>query len=262
VGLLAVTMSAQEPKPSFEVASVRPRSEARTSIFPENRPPRALTSGRFDATTTLRNLIYWAFQPAVPIEGSLPVLDYWFVIAAIAPGPVMLAHNGDVGPMNQMLQSLLIERFKLRVRWETRSFPVFALRRTTTERLGRNLTPIDVTCPASRQETVNAAPEGCMSRLGTDKGQTKGVVRNMSEFARILSTFAGRRVVDDTGLVGPFALSTVFNPQSEVRHGPPAEEHLPSLRDALQYDLGFRLEPDRRDFPVLIVEHAEQPTEN
>jgi uncharacterized protein (TIGR03435 family) len=85
----------------------------------------------------------------------------------------------------------------------------------------------------------------------------------MSDFARLLSIFTVRRVVDDTGLVGRFELSTTFNPQSEgQRRGPPAEEHLPSLRDALQHDLGFKLEPDRRDFQVLIIEHVEQPTEN
>jgi uncharacterized protein (TIGR03435 family) len=30
----------------------------------------------------------------------------------------------------------------------------------------------------------------------------------------------------------------------------------------LRHDLALKLEPDRRDFPVLIVEHVEQPTEN
>ena len=43
---------------------------------------------------------------------------------------------------------------------------------------------------------------------------------------------------------------------------PVPHENLPSLRDALRHDLGFKLEPDRRDIPVLIVEHMEQRTEN
>ena len=43
---------------------------------------------------------------------------------------------------------------------------------------------------------------------------------------------------------------------------PLLEEAFSSLRDALRDDLGFKLESERRDFPVLIVEHVEQPTEN
>jgi hypothetical protein len=43
-----------------------------------------------------------------------------FEVASVRPAP---PHTGPF-PMNQMLQSLLAERFKLRVRWETRSFQV------------------------------------------------------------------------------------------------------------------------------------------
>jgi uncharacterized protein (TIGR03435 family) len=253
-----------QDQPSFEVASVR-RAPGRDPFFVQMRPPRALASGRFDATATLRSLIQWAFRPEFPIEGSFRELDDEFVIAAKAPGPVLLAGNYEVGPMNQMLQSLLAERFKLQVRWETRTFPVYALRRTTTERLGPNLKRIDTTCPQGYPEVISAAPEGCMSRVSMGRAGVRGVVRNVSEFARMLSIFAGRRVVDDTGLVGPFELSTAFDFSSETGRSPfPSEntENLPSLRDALQRDLGFKLEADQRDFPVLIVEHVEQPTEN
>jgi uncharacterized protein (TIGR03435 family) len=261
--------SAQAPKaiaqdrPSFEVASVRP-APGRDPFLVQTRPPRALASGRFDATATLRSLIQWAFRPEVPIEGSFRELDDEFVIAAKAPGPVLLAGPHEVGPVNQMVQSLLVERFKLRVRWETRSFPVYALRRTTTETLGPNLKRIDTNCPPGYPETISAAPEGCVSWVSTGR-QVQGVVRNISDFARVLRIFTGRRVVDDTGLVGPFELSTAFDFSSETGRSPiPSAntENLPSLRDALRRDLGFKLEEDRRDFPVLIVEHVEQPTEN
>ena len=166
--------------------------------------------------------------------------------------------------MNLMLQSLLAERFKLRVRWETRSFPVYALRRTTTERLGPNLKRIDTTCPPGYPETISAAPAGCMSKVSMGRGQVRGVVRNITEFARLLSIVAGRRVVDDTGLVGAFELSTAFDFGSEGRNPFPNEntDQLPTLRDALRRDLEFKLEAERRDFPVLIVEHVEGPTEN
>ena len=84
----------------------------------------------------------------------------------------------------------------------------------------------------------------------------------MNDFARFLTAFAGRHVVDDTGLVGRFELSTAFDPRSESDSSPFPAEDLPSLRDALRTDLGLRLQSERRDFPVLIVEHVEQPTGN
>jgi uncharacterized protein (TIGR03435 family) len=139
---------------------------------------------------------------------------------------------------------------------------VFALRRTTTEQLGANLKRLDVTCPPGYPDNPLAAPEGCALLLIQGRGQVRGAVRNMADFAKFLSMFAGTKVVDDTGLLGPFALTTAFDPRSDTDFGPPPEEHLPSLRDALRYDLGLKLEPERRDLPVLIVEHVEQPTEN
>jgi uncharacterized protein (TIGR03435 family) len=256
---------AQETKPTFEVASVRPAPAQTGPFLPSSAPvpPRERSaSGLFDATATLRRLISWAYRPQFPIEGSFRELDDLFVIAAKAEGPVRRAGPFEVGPMNQMLQSLLEERFKLRVRWETRSFQVFALRRTTTEQLGANLKRLDVTCPPGYPDNPLAAPEGCALLLIQGRGQVRGAVRNMADFAKFLSMFAGTKVVDDTGLLGPFALTTAFDPRSDTDFGPPPEEHLPSLRNALRYDLGLKLEPERRDLPVLIVEHVEQPTEN
>jgi len=268
---LTIAGVAQQPAsaPAFEVASVRPIGPIDPGGW-GRRPPFARSSGQFDASDKLRSLIIWAFAvDGNLIEGNLPILDDGFLIAAKAPGPVLLAPHGEVGPMNLMMQSLLAERFKLQVRWETRSFPVYALRRTTTERLGRNLKRIDATCPDGYPETVNAAPDGCAVRLSLRKEQSKrtqiieGMVPRLSDFARFLSAWAGRRVVDDTALVGRFELTTAFQdsePRAYLR--PLPEEDFSSLRDALRDDLGFKLESARRDFPVLIVEHVEQPTEN
>jgi uncharacterized protein (TIGR03435 family) len=256
-----------QERPSFEVASVRPAPEhrGRPSFAASPRPPFARSSGRFDATATLRDLITWAFGLQFPMEGSFHELDDVFVIEAKAQAPVLLAQRGYVGPMNQMVQSLLEERFKLRVRWETRSFDVYALRRTTPDQLGRNLKRIDADCPPGYPETVNAAPAGCAVRLSMGSGRLSGVVPRIADLANFLSSMVGRRVVDDTGLSGRFELSTAFDPRSEPEASfYPAEDlsSLPSLRDALRHDLGFTLTLERRDFPVLVVEHVEQPTEN
>ena len=232
-------------------------------------PVAARSSGQFDAADNLRSLIIWAFgMDGNLIEGTFPILEDGFVIAAKAPGPVLLAPPGEVGPMNLMMQSLLAERFKLQVRWETRSFPVYVLRRTTTDRLGRNLKRMDATCPEGYPENLNAAPEGCFVKVVGGKTQIgrqeiKGVVPRIADFARLLSAFTGRRIVDETGLLGRFALTVTFQDSEPSGYRRPLpEEDFSSLRDALRDDLGFKLESERRDYPVLIVEHVEPPTEN
>ena len=273
-GLVILTLSLTAPRaltqdrPSFEVASVRPIGPIDPGGW-GRRGPLARSSGQFDAANTLRSLIIWAFGVGGNlIEGNSPILEDGFLIAAKAPGPVLLAPPGEVGPMNLMMQSLLAERFTLHVRWETRSFPVYVLRRTTTDRLGRNLKRIDATCPEGYPDNVNAAPDGCWVKLSGEKQrngmhQIRGIVPRIADFARTLSALAGRRVVDDTGLTGRFELTTAFQDSATSGYRMPLlEEAFSSLRDALRDDLGFKLESERRDFPVLIVEHVEQPTEN
>ena len=124
--LLWASPALAQDRPSFEVASVRPVPEqrGRPSFDPSPRPPFARSNGQFGAGATLRHLITWAFGLQVPVEGSFRELDDVFEIAAKAPGPVLLPRPGEVGAVNQMVQSLLAERFKLRVRWGTRSLPV------------------------------------------------------------------------------------------------------------------------------------------
>ena len=264
VGVAGATDAIIAQTPVFEVASVRPVPPI-VPRDPRYRPVRALASGRFDATVNLRALLVWAYAvDGELIEGAFPILDEGFVIAAKAPGPVLLAQPGDVGPMNLMLQSILAERFKLRVRRELRNRPTYALRRVKDDQLGPGITPLAVECPVGHPETVTAAPVGCMSKFTI--GNTTGVVRRMSDFADALSGIMGRRVVDETGITGAFEIKTAFNPQSGDGRFPILSgagwDRLPSIADALRNDLGLKLEPARHDVLAVIVEHIEPPTEN
>jgi uncharacterized protein (TIGR03435 family) len=260
-GLLVATLYSQAP--SFEVASVRPIGPIDPGGW-GRRPPFPRSSGQFDAADKLRSLIIWAFGvDGTLIEGNFPILDDGFLIAAKAPGPVLLAPRGEVGPMNLMMQSLLADRFKLRVRRELRNLPTYALRRVSNDRLGPNLKPLTVECPPGHPETVKAAPVGCMSNFTI--GVVTGVVR-MSDFARALSSLMGRHVVDETGLTGAYEIETAFNPQSGDGRFPTLMgagwEKLPSIADALRKDLGLKLESSRHDFSAVVVESVEPPTEN
>jgi uncharacterized protein (TIGR03435 family) len=174
--------------PAFEVASVRPEPRFSNSDFPQRRRgPLARVSGQFEAAVNLRQLIMWAFAvDGNLIEGTSPILDDGFEIAAKAPGPVLPAPPHEVGPVNLMVQSLLADRFKLKVRREVRNLQTYALRRMSNDRLGPGLKPLAVECPAGHPENVKAAPVGCMSNFTI--GRVTGVVRRLSDFAE---PFAG-----------------------------------------------------------------------
>ena len=207
---LSVTAHTIAQTPAFDVASVRPVPRFDTFDFPQRRrPPQPRSSGQFDAAETLRSLIMWAFGVhADLIEGTSPILDDGFVIAAKGPGPVLLTPRGEVGPMNLMVQSLLADRFKLRVRREVRNRPTYALRRVSNDRLGPGLKPLTVECPPGHPENVNAAPVGCMSKFTI--GVVTGVLRRISDFADALRLLMGRPVVDETGLTGAFEIHTAL----------------------------------------------------
>ena len=261
----ASTLTAQTP--AFEVASVKPvPGPAKIGEFDNRyRPIRARTSGQFDAVVNLRDLLMWAYAVDWDsIEGKFPILDEGFAIAAKAPGPVMLAPPGEVGPMNLMVQSLLAERFKLEVRREVRNRPAYVLRRVKEDQIGSGITPLTVECPPGHPDDVSKAPVGCFSRYTI--GNVAGVVRRMSDFADLLSNLMGRPVIDETGFTGAFEIKTAFNPQSGDGRFPilvgAGWEKLPSIADALRKDLGLKLESTRHDFLVVAVEHIERPTEN
>ena len=88
-----------------------------------------------------------------------------------------------------------------------------------------------------------------------------------------LPMFAGRRVVDRTGLTGGFDLAFYFDnrPIPGVGFGgglrtPPGAEPPPadavSIFTALEEQLGLKLEAQTGPVEVLVIDHVERPTPN
>ena len=90
-----------------------------------------------------------------------------------------------------------------------------------------------------------------------------------------LSRYAGRTVIDHTGLSGPFDWTLVWTPDNLPQRAPgtPADQPVtvngfaidpngPSLFTALQEQLGLKLESTKGPVDVLVIDHVEHPTEN
>jgi uncharacterized protein (TIGR03435 family) len=84
----------------------------------------------------------------------------------------------------------------------------------------------------------------------------------MANFARMIAATAGRAIVDRTGLEGFFAVTIRYQRIPPRADAPPSPDDPPSVFTAVQEQLGLKLEPDKTQVPVLVIDHLERPTEN
>ena len=90
---------------------------------------------------------------------------------------------------------------------------------------------------------------------------------SIGRLTQFLSNFAGRMVVDKTGLDGNFDIDLTFTPDRMPRGAPPPGVQMPSidpngpsLFTALQEQLGLKLDSERGPVEVLVIDHVERPT--
>ena len=171
-----------------------------------------------------------------------------------------------------MLQSLLTDRFALKIHREQKEIPVYIL--TTTKRspnlkpgTGKTITRKDGTTVKDNSLlfTVARKPNGEF-----DPYTREMIVRNrpMSEFAYMLTNVLDRLVLDRTGLTGEFDMDMLWDREVEDVPDPdqyppnPGTMFSPSFFSALQEKLGLKLEPTKVELPVLVIDHVEEPTPN
>jgi uncharacterized protein (TIGR03435 family) len=143
----------------------------------------------------------------------------------------------------EMLQSLLADRFKLRIHYESRVQPVYELV------LAKGGTKLK-TLPAGQKPGWGRSVRGEFTLHG----------RSMAEFAQFLSTtnLVGRIVVDKTGLSGNYDIELKWTPD-DLQGTPDAG---PTLFTALEEQLGLKLVAAKGPVVVLVIDHVERPTEN
>ncbi|HKT80640.1 MAG TPA: TIGR03435 family protein [Vicinamibacterales bacterium] len=257
--------------PKFEVASVRPNKSGANVMRIGMQP-----GGRFTAENVpLRQLVRFAYQlqDFQIVGGPDWVKDIRYDVVAKAENDVPPAQPGTVGPLQLMVRALLADRFKLKVHDEEREMPIYALVVARADKkLGDKLTPAAVDCQAMMAQRNGPppapAPNGrptCGMRIGP--GQMMGGGFPISQLASALSPMVQRYVVDRTGLTGNYDLEMTFTQeQSFPAPGgaavPAVDPSGPSIYTALQEQLGLKLESQRGQVKVLVIDAAEQPTED
>lgn len=247
---LGIGLSAQTPKPTFEVASLKRNLSGPQSV--PSLPSQARPGGVFIATNqVLDRLIAFAYSVddfrVMGGPGWIREEHTRFDVNARAPADLSNEQ------LRLMMQSLLEDRFALVTHHEQRDMPVYSLvLARNDERLGSGLQRVDE-CPAKPPALPN--------------GNTLYSCGPISVAARIASRTLGVPVVENTRLTGTFTVAVYFSTDG-VRSlfgpmfTPPADPNLPSFRDALRDQLGLKLEAGRGPVDVLVIDAAQQPTEN
>jgi uncharacterized protein (TIGR03435 family) len=155
------------------------------------------------------------------------------------------------GPISEsdcrlMVQSLLADRFKLAVHWEKQEKPSYALVMIAKGSKLHEVKKGD----AGGGVKINGAVQQSVSEHEAPGGWT------LEKLATYLSSFAGRPVVDKTGLTGTYSFSLDF------ARAPADEGIRPSIFTAVQEQLGLKLEATRTVVEVLNIDQVERPSEN
>jgi len=253
---------AQEPaRLSFDVASIKPNNgDARGVTFAP------MSGGRLTVENNpLTNLIGNAYR--VPSYRMLGGPDWIssdrFDIQARAEG------NPSKDQIMLMLQTLLADRFKLKVHSETRELPAFTL---TAAKSGIKLQPwkegscvtIDPFNPPATPPPGGEKLENCGNNLLLPKGpnmQWHATKIDMKGLTGALSAIMRRTVIDKTGFTGTFDVNLEWTRDQ----GPDissADATGPSIFTVLQEQLGLKLESAKGPVEVLVIDHVEKPDAN
>jgi bla regulator protein blaR1 len=249
----------------FEVASIKPADPAgRIRGF-------KASPGRFWAVALpVEVLIEEAYHldPVQP-EG----LPSWcksrqYTIQAVMPPdtphlpPRQLSRLQD-----QMLRSLLADRFNLKIHWATKLLPVYDL---VVAKGGAKMKPARDADYIKGHRSRTVLLPGRYWALGTSSG----------EIASWLTSILGRTVIDKTRLTGRYDFDLRWTPwrseaggmaggsgfggnagnETGIPH--PPDSSGPSVFTAIRQQLGLKLKPAKAPVKVLVVDHVEPPTPN
>ncbi len=286
IGLLAAAAEEQPAEPDqaterFEVATIRQNTGP--AVGGPVGGGIGFRPGRFSAENlTLQQVLTYAYElQAYEIFGGPDwVTRDRFDIAATMPLPTPGADPRDAPARNrQLIRALLAERFNLVAHEERREVPVYSLVMARPDRrLGQRLRPVEGECgePGKLGSPPNATfgmpasdpskgPHWCMAFTGMGRISAQGT--KLSDLGAILARLPAvrRRVLDRTGLTGPFDFDlewTPFvSPPGAATTGVPPDAG-PTLFTALQEHLGLRLESANETVSVLVIDSVNQPSPN
>src|ERR1700733_12549330 len=248
-------LHAKGPLPSFEVATIKPSQPDATGI----RAFGPKGADRFLAmNVTVKDLIDFAYtidddRQVVGVSGWT-ISKQYDIDAKV--GDAEVAAISKLPPSYNsyrfMQQALLADRFKLKVHFETRLLPIYAL---VVAKGGPKLKASEMD-RANGAETVKPAflqaGSGKVAGAGTTIGALAEVLERQNEVGNPPGG-RGRIVVNKTNLSGLYDWTLHWTPWLDLSSGEVAYSKGPSLFTALQEQLGLKLEPTKGEVEVVVT---------
>jgi uncharacterized protein (TIGR03435 family) len=223
---------------AFEAASIKPNTSGSGSSSTNGSKGQVVSTN-----VSLKRLIMRAYA-AKEFQITIPdwTGDVKFDIAAKYPPDTANDQR------NGMLQTLLVERFGLKIHHESKEMSAYAL-----------------IVAKSGPKLEEGKPGGTSSNSNNSHLEDKGI--SMSQFADQLANYVDHPVVDKTGLPGVFNLKLDWAPdiQPGAKNDGGSGDALlgPTILAALQDQLGLKLQTQKLPVDILVVDHVERaPTEN
>ena len=259
-------------KPSFEVASIKSSDPGQRGSRAQVQPGgRVVISG-----VSVRDMMTLAYRVRdFQITGGPSWLetDRWDIEARAEEGsfspPTSPPDPNTPDPMSIRLQSLLEDRFQLKIHHETKELPIYEL--SVLKGGSKIKLSEDQTFPIPGQAGSPPPQPGAVPRGGLRRnpGNITAAAVPLSVLAMALSQQLGRPIVDKTGLQGLYDLKLQWTPDSQpsgVRDAgvpaPPPDQDGPSIFTALQEQLGLKLDSAKGPVDIIVVDSAQKPSEN
>jgi uncharacterized protein (TIGR03435 family) len=181
----------------------------------------------------------------------------------------------DPGEMISMLQRLLADRFRLKTYNDTKELPIYdlmpakrGLKLQVAQPGSCFVSAPNVPMPAPRPGDSAAYVCGKTYYLVRNRILARGV--KISSFADGIASRVGRIVVDKTDDSGTYDIDLQWNVDQTSSTAHTAEPELSqdlddmvhSIAIALQNQLGLRLQPDRSQVRVIVIDDIQRPSEN
>jgi uncharacterized protein (TIGR03435 family) len=226
--------------------------------------------GRVIATNaTLRQLIQAAYVrhgfDRREVEGG-PAWVESTRFDLVADGEAEHAFDRDGVPRQTwaMLQAVLADRFKVRLRTESRPGEAYLLVLARTDHIGPRLRRSDVDCAAVMEmELKGQRPEKPVCAVASYPGRLVATALTLPTLGTLLSRIVDRPVIDQTGLDGLFDLeleAVEIKPTGPVGPSLRPSDTTQSIFEALPAHLGLKLQATQGTIDILVIESAERPT--
>jgi uncharacterized protein (TIGR03435 family) len=225
--LLAATVLLQSP--SFQAATIKPSNDAVGHSDLHIRTSRIAATGE-----TLKDLVAIAYQMK---DTQVTAGPAW---ADVERYDINAESNGAEQPqLLLMLQTLLADRFQLVIHHEERILPVYAM---TVVNSGLKIKPAESQDGDSHSEGSN----GSLTAEGV----------SMPKLADLLSRDLKLPVKDLTGVNGRYTFKIEWSTQGDTVDSQDA------MFNALEQQLGVKLELRKVPIDTIVIDRAEKPGEN